>query len=433
MGLLSLVTYLLGIANQKLPYSPPDSAMRDVPIKRPDAGGTLAVRTASLLINHFRVEFNPQSIIKHYDIDIEPVIPASSSQPVKILKSEMAMIRDKLLAQEHGVFPLSKTAYDGAKNIFSAVELTTGEFKVDFAEGEDLKFRSYMFTIKHVNDLKLCKLKDYIDKSVLTVPRDILQGLDVVMKANSSRTMITLGRSFHPIASAPENDLGSGITASRGFQHSLKTTSQGLALCLDYSVLAFRKRMPVIDFLKEHIYNFYVNSFGEWEKVENALKGLKVTVTHRKTKQKYVVAGLTKESTRHLSFNAEDPEGKVPPKEVRLIDYFKEKYNVDVIYQDFPCLDVGKSKRINYIPMEFCVLVEGQIYPKEQLERNAGIFLKNLSLAKPEERRKTINDVVHSNAGPCRYINTRAHILFSFFCWGNEKTVYISKKKKKNT
>ncbi|KAG8635585.1 protein argonaute 2 isoform X2 [Manihot esculenta] len=381
--------------------SPQDASNRFVPVKRPDKGGTLAVRTASLHVNHFPVRFNSDSIIRHYDIDVKPDVSPKNGRSAKISKSDLAMIRSKLFTDDPSQFPLSMTAYDGEKNIFSAVPLPTGKIKVEFSEGEDMKDRAYIINIKLVNELKLCKLKDYLSGKLFSIPRDILQGMDVVMKENPARHMVSVGRSFHSVEANEEDDLGFGITASRGFQHSLKPTFQGLAMCLDYSVLAFRKRLPVINFLMEHIPGFNLNDFGSFRKdVENALKGLKVTVTHRVTKQKYTIAGLTKDNALYLSFLSEDPNGKTPPKKVHLVEYFRQKYQ-DIKFKDIPCLDLGTNNRKNYVPMEFCVLVEGQIYPKEHLDRNAALFLKKMSLATPRDRQRIICDMVSAGDGPC--------------------------------
>ncbi|KAJ9168600.1 hypothetical protein P3X46_020100 [Hevea brasiliensis] len=382
------------------PSSPSDTTTRVVPVKRPDKGGTLAIRTASLRVNHFPVRFNPESIIRHYDIDVKPVVPPKNGRAVKISKSDLAVIRNKLFTDDSSQFPLSMTAYDGEKNIFSAVPLPTGKIKVEFSEGEDMKDRAYTFNIKLVNELKLCKLKDYLTGKLFSIPRDILQGMDVVMKENPARHMVSVGRSFHS-TEAYKEDLGFGITASRGFQHSLKPTFQGLAMCLDYSVLAFRKRLPVIDFLREHVPGFNLNDFRSCGRdVENALKGLKVTVTHRITKQKYTIAGLTKDNARYLSFFSEDPNSKAPPRKVILVEYFRQKYQ-DIQFKDIPCLDLGTNNRKNYVPMEFCVLVEGQIYPKENLNRDVGLYLKKISLATPRDRQRIICDMVADRDGPC--------------------------------
>ncbi|KAL4606554.1 hypothetical protein ACB092_09G111500 [Castanea dentata] len=373
-----------------------------MPVKRPDKGGMLAIRTVGLRANHFPVKFNPNTIIMHYDVDVKPAVPPKSGRPVRISKSVLSVIRNKLSSDDPAQFPLSRTVYDGEKNIFSAVPLPTGKIDVEVHEGDDMKGVSYVVTINLVNEIKFGKLKDYLNGQLLSIPRDVLQGMDLVMKENPSRHMIPFGRSFFPREPREGDDLGRGITASRGFQHSLKSTSQGLAMCLDYSVLAFRQKMSVLDFLWEHIPNFDIKNFRRFRRdVEDALGGLKVTVTHRKTKQKYVIRGLTRENTQEVSFIEEDPECQNPPRRVRIVDYFREKYGKDIMYKDIPCLDLGKANKKNALPMEFCVLAEGQRYPKEHLDRNAGIMLKNLSLVPPRVREREIRTMVCSENGPC--------------------------------
>ncbi|KAJ6410592.1 hypothetical protein OIU84_007356 [Salix udensis] len=169
------------------------------PVLRPDKGGKQAVRTSRLLVNHFLVKFNPKSIILHYDVNIKQEVLPKHGGPGKISKSNLAMIRDKLFADDPSSFPLAKTAYDGEKNIFSAVSLPTGTFKVQFSEADDARPRSYLFTIKLVNELELCKLKDYLEGTLRSIPRDILQGMDVVVKEHPTRTMVPVACSFHSV------------------------------------------------------------------------------------------------------------------------------------------------------------------------------------------------------------------------------------------
>ncbi|KAM3737894.1 hypothetical protein ACB098_09G091200 [Castanea mollissima] len=373
-----------------------------IPVKRPDKGGKLAIRTVGLRANHFPVKFDPNTIIMHYVVDVQPAVPPKNGRPVRIPKSVLSVIRNKLSSDDPEQFPLSKTVYDGEKNIFSVVPLPTGKFDVKVHEGEDMRGGSYVVTINLVNEIKFGKLKDYLNGQLLSIPRDVLQGMDLVMRENPSRYMIPFGRSFFPREPREGDDLGWGITASRGFQHSLKPTFQGLALCANYSVLAFRKKMSVLDFLWEHIPNFDIKNFQWFRRdVEDALRGLKVTVTHWKNKQKYIIRGLTRENTQEYSFIQEGPDCQTPPRQVRIADYFREKYDKDIMYKNIPCLDLGKANKENAVPMEFCVLVEGQMYPKERLDRKAGTILKNMSLVPPKVREREICSVVRSENGPC--------------------------------
>ncbi|CAH8337728.1 unnamed protein product [Eruca vesicaria subsp. sativa] len=371
------------------------SSERKEPMRRPDKGGVVAVRRVNLFVNHFRVHIDPDSVIRHYDVDIKGQIPSK-----KISKFELSMVRDKLFSENPRDFPLSMTAYDGQKNIFSAAQLPTGSYKVDIPKTEEMRARSYTFTIKQVNELKLRDLKDYMTGASSFNPRDVLQGMDVVMKEHPSKCMIAVGKSFFTRETQRDEDFGFGVAAAKGYKHTLKPTAQGLSLCLDYSVLAFRKSMSVIEYLKLYFgWSDLQRQFNRHD-VEKELIGLKVTVTHRKNKQKHTIVGLSKKDTKDAGFKLIDQEGNEPPRETTIVEYFRIKYGRDIVHKNIPCLDLGKNGREHLVPMEFCVLVEGQIYPKEGLDKDSALWLKKLSLVNPQQRQKNILKMIQSSDGP---------------------------------
>ncbi|MED6145247.1 Protein argonaute-2 [Stylosanthes scabra] len=379
-----------------------DSGKTISPIRRPDAGGTLAVRTKTLHVNHFPVKFNPKSRIMHYNVDVSPRSPPQPGRPPKrISKTELSMIRDKLFLDNPDSLPLGMTAYDGEKNIFSKVPLPEEPFAVEVSKGEDDRPTGFIVTLTLVNVLEMSKLEDYIRGRALSIPRVILQGVDVVFKENPTKCTVPIGGCFYPMnPKFRETNLQPGVIAVGGFQHSLKPTRQGLSLCLDYSVLSFKKKMPVLDFLHEQIRGFNLREFRRFRRqVEGVLIGLKVHVTHRRTKQKYTVARLTREDTRQITFPAVDAQGN-PSGQLSLVGYFLDRYQIDISYKDIPALDFGGNKT-NYVPMELCVLVEGQRYPKEDLSKYAHDTLKNMSLPPPRIREAAIQEMVNSSCGPC--------------------------------
>ncbi|KAI7998409.1 Protein argonaute 2 [Camellia lanceoleosa] len=158
----------------------------------------------------------------------------------------------------------------------------------------------------------------------------------------------------------------------------------------------FYVELSVLDFLMEQ--GFQLNDVRTSRR---ELKGLKVHVTHRLTNQKYTLAGFSDQNTRDITFTLEDREAENPPREIDLVEYFKKKYNMELRYQDMPCMDLGKGNRKNYVPMEFCVLVDGQRYPKEHLDRDQALFLKQISLPRLRERKDAIYGMVRSEDGPC--------------------------------
>ncbi|XP_024959189.1 protein argonaute 2-like [Cynara cardunculus var. scolymus] len=409
--LTQILTQMLGsISVQEVPKArqPSKGSVENAfnPVRRPDRGGTLALRTVKLLVNHFPVSFNPSNTLLHYDVEVKRE-GSCDNQSVKrsITKDDLRLIREKLCSERPDLFPLLKTAYDGEKNIFSAVRLPVGTYKVQLSDGGVTNGRTYEFTIKFVNEVRLSMLKDYLSGKFLQIPRVVLQGMDLVMKENLYSHKISIGkggRGFYPRVFEKGDDLYCGVAAFKGFQQSLKPTSNGLAMCLDYSVLAFRKRMPVIDFLKERIPSF--QGVGDVRRLQrevtDELKGLKVTVTHRRTKQKYTIAGLSDEITRNILFEQEDPKGKEEPKTVMLLAYFQEKWGKEIQYKDIPCLQLGRGKKPNSVPMEFCVLVEGQRCSKEELSKEANKKLRGLSLIPARQRRTEIQRMVQEEYGP---------------------------------
>ncbi|KAL3741290.1 hypothetical protein ACJRO7_016859 [Eucalyptus globulus] len=388
------------LSRQSLIRFPQKMLIRFAPLDAPTKVAPLLARHVELLVNHFPVTFNPETIISHYDVNIKLEAPMRHRHPLRLSKATLYQIKEKLFSDNHVQFPLSMTAYDGERNIFSATPLPCGTYNVKISSDEDSEDSSFQCTITFVNEFNLLKLKDYLAGNLQSIPRDILQSMDLVMKENPARNMISVGRHFYPLEHQETGDLKCGVAAFRGFQHSLKPTYQGLALSLDCSTMAFRKRMSVIDFLEENIGGFDIGPFATYRKeVERALKGVKVRVTHRKTKQKYTILGLTDETMSSISFSYESPEGKMNT--INLVNYFLEKYKIKIRYRDIPCLDLSKKNNKQFVPMELCMLAEGQRYPKENLERYASTLLKKLSLPPPHIRKKYICDMIRSNTGPC--------------------------------
>ncbi|GKG54100.1 argonaute 2-like protein, partial [Tanacetum coccineum] len=77
-----------------------------------------------------------------------------------------------------------------------------------------------------------------------------------------------------------------------------------------------------------------------------ALRGLRMSVTHRPTKETYIVSGLTESIA-------------------------------------------------NYVPVECCVLVNDTSFPKELLGMEASRKLEEVSLLSPDVRRSEISRMVH--------------------------------------
>ncbi|TVU15756.1 hypothetical protein EJB05_39294 [Eragrostis curvula] len=371
------------------PLAPPPVSMSLVgtraPMKRPDGGGSAFVAKVNLLVNHFIVNYRKASTIFHYDINITHDQAASGKE---LTKAELLSVKDELFKDSSFRQLSSCTAYDGGRNLFTSAKLPDGFFRVT------VRSRTYIVSVELKKQLPLSQLSE------LPVPREVLQGLDVIVREASRWQKIIVGKGFYSPGSS--ENIAMDVVALKGTQQTLKYTQQGLVLCVDYSVLPFYKAGPVMTVVEKIAgrLNFRTR-LENWQQndLEHELKGRRVTVTHRRTNQKYTVQGLTAKPAGQITFvDAESGETK------RLVDYYHQHHGKMVQYQMLPCLDLSRSKdKQNYVPIEFCTLLEGQRYPKENLEYfNCDKRLKEMALIPAHHRKKEILNLVKAGDGPCR-------------------------------
>ncbi|KAI3676678.1 hypothetical protein L1987_86291 [Smallanthus sonchifolius] len=195
-------------------------------------------------------------------------------------------------------------------------------------------------------------------------------------------------------------DIGGGAIGLRGFFQSLRPTQQVLALNVDLTVTAFHDSIGVIPYLQKRLP--FLNELSnrtltveEKKEVEKALKNVKVLVCHRETVQRYKVHSLTDESTENLWFR--DRQGG----SLWVVDYFKEQYGYEIRYRNLPCLQTSR-RRPCYLPMEVCVVCEGQKFLGKLSDDQTAKMLK-LGCQKPRERKAIIDGVMAGPFGPSRY------------------------------
>ncbi|XP_058070921.1 protein argonaute 2-like [Magnolia sinica] len=219
------------------------------------------------------------------------------------------------------------------------------------------------------------------------------------MRENPSLSRIPFGRSFY--YKETDIELGGGIISSMGFHQSLKPTAQGLSMCIDYKVIPLQLPVKVPKFLEEHLdLKFNANTSlndKEWKRVEADLKELKVTVIHQKTSHKYVVAGLTPDISNNMKFENDKDSKRM----VSVVEYFREIHGEEVEHKRLPCLDLTKNKRLNYVPMEFRVLVEEQRYPIESLHWNEALKIREKALITLPNLKEAIYEMIKDKDGPC--------------------------------
>ncbi|XP_049931197.1 protein argonaute 2-like isoform X2 [Nymphaea colorata] len=394
------------------------------PVDRPDSGGTRCSRSILLLANHFRVEFDPNRSIYHYDVTVASVkenagegsstAALGTGTNARVSKSDTRLVVKRVFADNPRFFSALQVGYDGEKSMYSPRPLQEGSYTVKISKGTDL--REYKCTLKFAAKIDLVHLYKYLERSTTATIENAIQALEVVMREYPANCRIARGRNFY--SAAEVTDLGSGVKALNGFFQSLRPTAQGLALNVDFSVMTFYKSIPVIDFLDQNL-GLQLNSapvcmngyeMRKWEKI---LKGLKVRVTHRNTNEvTYTIFGLSKRSAREETFDLFDVRGRSsnknnagsttarnPKKATTIEKYFYDQYKVQLKYWYLPCLNLSK-KSATYVPMELCVLAEGQRFSIENLSKDALKWLRGLTNINPRVRLDRIMQIVSSHDGP---------------------------------
>lgn len=371
--------------------------------KRPDAGG-LEGQVISLLANHFQAKFDSSQRIFHYDVEISP-------NPSKEIARA---IKRKLVEENSALLSGASPAFDGRKNLYSPVEFQGKrlEFFVSLPVNssgksglEDSKMKLFRINIRLVskldgNDLNKYLSKEGGDDDWITLPQEYLHALDVVLREGPNEKCIPLGRSLYSTSMGGANEIGGGALGLRGFFQSIRPTQQGLALNVDLSVTAFHESIGVIHYLENRLKFLHdlprrkdmSLTTEERKEVEKELKNIRVFVSHRDSVQRYRFHCLTEETTEELWF--EDRDGG----RLRLVDYFKDQYDYDIQYRNLPCLQMSRSKPC-YLPMELCVICEGQKFLGKLSDDQTARIMK-MGSQRPRERRAIINGVINGPVGP---------------------------------
>ncbi|KAM0936716.1 hypothetical protein DsansV1_C26g0191571 [Dioscorea sansibarensis] len=376
---------------------------------RPDSGGTEGLQL-SLLANHFLVKFDSKQRIFHYDVDITP-------RPSKELSR---MIKRKLVQENSDALSGALPVFDGRRNLYSPVEFQDDrlEFFISlpipitrsspngdvYNMFETLKIKTKLFrvNIRLASKITGEELDKYLreEKDGIPLPQDYLHALDVVLRESSSESCISVGRASYSSSMGGVKDIGGGAVGMRGFFQSLRPTKQGLSLNVDFSLMAFHESIGVIPYLQKRC-DFLRDlsrrktrglTREEKKEVEKALKNIRVFVNHRETNQRYRVYCLTEEVTENLKFR--DRDGK----DLMLVDYFKDQYNLDIQYKNLPCLQISRNKPC-YLPMELCMVCEGQKFLGKLSDEQTVKILK-MGCQKPTERKDIINGVMGAKIGP---------------------------------
>ncbi|KAK6134690.1 hypothetical protein DH2020_031615 [Rehmannia glutinosa] len=307
-----------------------------------------------LLANHFKVSIsNPDEVFYQYSVSIS----SEDNRPVenKVIGRK---VTDKLHQTYSSELAGKKFAYDGEKSLYTVGPLPQNNFE---------------FTVV---------LEDSIPKrngspSDNGSPNESSKGPNALYSQKHSRGCLLVRQSFFHDDSRMFTDVGGGVTGVRGFHSSFRPTLGGLSLNMD----------------------LLVHEIDIEAQAKKMLKNMRVKAIH--SNMEFKIIGLSEKPCNQQFFSMKvksDSSARDDGEtlEITVYDYFVKHRNIELKYSAYlPCLDVGKPKRPNYLPLELCSLVSLQRYTKA-LSGTQRASLVEKSRQKPPERIRVVTDAVRN-------------------------------------
>ncbi|XP_065302386.1 protein argonaute-2-like isoform X1 [Dermacentor albipictus] len=364
-------------------------------------------RPIQLTANHFAVEI-PAGNVYHYDVEIfsetRKEVKVPENRKYRCISTKINRLVIELLVKKYRL-DLSNCvpAFDGRKNLYTRRELKFRErtFTVDL--DEDQRVQKFVVKIQYAATVNLDALHAVFDNRVNTVPQEVLQAVDIVLRHGPSIKLTPVGRSFFkPPPHNENNTLGGGREVWFGYYTSVRPAQWKPMLNVDMSATAFYEPLPIISFMckifSEGRREMTAGDFRDLRDFQNVrlnkeLKGLRVKVTHLPYPRKYKVIRVTKEPAKKLYFNMEDGS------RCSVADYFQNRYG-RLNYPNLPCVQTGSATHPVYLPLEVCEIVEGQ-HCKKKLDENQTSEMIKRTAQPPAKRfneiRQSVRDLVTSS------------------------------------
>ncbi|KAH7943164.1 hypothetical protein HPB52_005953 [Rhipicephalus sanguineus] len=374
-------------------------------------------RPIQLTANHFSVEI-PAGNVYHYDVEIfsennkEVKIP--EKRKYRCISTKINRLVIELLVKKYRIdLGNCVPAFDGRKNLYTRRELKFRErtFAVDLEE--DQRVQKFVVKIQYAATVNLDALHAVFENKVNTVPQEVLQAVDIVLRHGPSIKLTPVGRSFFkPPPPNEAHSLGGGREVWFGYYTSVRPAQWKPMLNVDMSATAFYEPLPVISFMckifSDGRREMTAGDFRDLRDFQNVrlnkeLKGLRIKVTHLPYPRKYKVVRVTKEPAKKLYFNMEDGS------RCSVADYFQSRYG-RLVHPNLPCIQVGSATHPVYLPLEVCELVEGQ-HCKKKLDENQTSEMIKRTAQPPAKRfneiRQSVRDLVSSSDQCLREFNIK--------------------------
>ncbi|KAK4492821.1 hypothetical protein RD792_000146 [Penstemon davidsonii] len=429
------------------PDIPPDVKVErvDVPkksiITRPGFG--TSGRRISLLANHFDVSIrNPDEYFYQYSVSITSEVNREFNCKrlgrkitEKLYETYSSELAEKIFAYDgdqslYTVGPLPHNKFEFTVVLEESIAKRCGSSSNHGSPGEpgkrskhSLYSRTFKVEISFAAKIALKSISLALQGVESEEVEDALRVLDIILRQKAAnRGCLLVRQSFFHDDKRTFTDIGGGVTGVRGFHSSFRPTHGGLSLNMgilpnllthltvplsyrstnfflsDVTTTLILTPGPVVNFI---LANQNVKEYRQidWVKAKRMLKNMRVKARH--STMEFKIIGLSEKPCNQQFFSMKVKTGGSARDdgdtlEITVYEYFAKHRNIELTYSSYmPCLDVGKPKRPNYLPIELCSLVSLQRYTKA-LSAMQRASLVEKSRQKPKERIQVVTDALRS-------------------------------------
>nr|XP_042908421.1 protein argonaute-4 [Parasteatoda tepidariorum] len=346
-------------------------------------------RRIRLVSNLYTISLLPDGKIFHYDVkiikwkideatDLDDETEKNKKYGVKNTRLNREVIENMLANNTH--LRNSYAVYDGKYNLYAPSPLQVKfpyETKV-FLENENknpeekrgflvvmnpvqkkngMEENSCAINLSVLHELYQGKLSDVDDV------QEALVALETVFRHTPSLRYVPIGRNFYHPDIGGMHPLSGGIQIWFGYHQSTRLGQWNLTVNLNTSATTFFNKQNLIEYVGKSYDIRHELSETAIERLAGELKNVKIETGHLGYKARRCIIDVTMQSARSLKFEIETKSGGTEI--VSVLQYFRDTHNINLAYPHLPCVQVKPKKRRIYLPLELCIIPEGEHSKKE--------------------------------------------------------------------
>ena len=363
--------------------------------------GTLG-KKIPLRVNHFPMKINVRGgFIYHYDVDFKF---AGKEEKEKEVKSRKLLLEaNNLFKNKYSKIFVNPHAavFDGLKNIYTCEKLKLkeefeGDIEIkehaDSPQGRTIKVILKYAGSVDVNDA----VERYCGRGTTeTKPYNAIQALNIVLSMTPKLHYETVGRNhFSPNPrDGTAIDIGGGASLWVGTFTSVRLGWKPM-LNVDVANTVGFDEGSVVKFIEKvlesnrdyHQSHISLNDKRHFNIVNDKIKDLRICYNApgpNGCKRNYRVIKMMPAANK-LKVKLDSGE------KCTIEKYFKDKYNHQLDFPNYPCIHVGKPEKTVYLPIELCIMRK-QVLPRfKHIDDNQRQKMIRAAAKPPKERRATI-------------------------------------------